>query len=163
MAKRADRASTRRRELSAIGYVRGPNAIGSALGTQSRCIEDYCKYRELDLTGIVVGVGTDNVQDDASLPLCERQGGTQLLQILNDERQGHVVVASLDRLFLDTEDCLRAIDDWRAHGITLHIAALAGSPLDSSSAFGRFMLTAFAAFNEYAAACEREREKRGGH
>jgi DNA invertase Pin-like site-specific DNA recombinase len=140
----------------AIGYVRAGTTFGATPDEQADRIIAYCAYRRLKLACLV-----DGFEDDAVLPLRERSGGADLLRQLEKKGHAHVVVASLDRLFLDTAECLRTADTWRANGIALHIVDLAGSTVDTSSAMGRFFITMLAAFGEYAAACARDRNPAG--
>lgn len=92
-------------------------------------------------------------------PLAERPGGRRLLATVRRGEVAAVVGYKLDRMFRNVIDCLTNVDEWRLRGVALHLMDLGGTPVDTASAAGRFMLTVLAAAAEMERNFTRERTR----
>jgi len=73
-------------------------------------------------------------------PLAQRPGGQELVQLVAEGQVGHLVVASLDRLFSKPAEAVRFVRWFRARGVVLHILDVGGKVLKLSGAEGELFL-----------------------
>lgn len=125
--------------VSTEEQVRG----GVSLGAQEERIRAYCVSVGLDLAALIREEGVSG-----SVPLADRPGGSQLIQMAAGKKARHVVCLKLDRLFRDAEDCLRQTRAWDRAGVAIHFIDMGGQAINSKSALGRMFLTLTAAFAE---------------
>jgi len=117
---------------------------GLGLSDQRARLEAYCALRGLEIASIVTDEG-----ESAGKPLGKRTGGAQLLEMIRKRSIDAVVVLKLDRAFRNASDALATSDAWDRAGIALHVADMAGSAMDTTSAAGRMFLTMLAGFAEF--------------
>ena len=126
-----------------VGYVRVSTReqaeSGLSISAQERRIRQYCEYKSLDLVKIIKD---ENVS--AATALSEREGGAELLSMVEDNSWG-VVAVKLDRLFRDAYDCLGVTKGWGESGVALHLMDLG---VDTNTAMGRAFLTNAATYAE---------------
>lgn len=126
-----------------VGYIRVSTReqaeSGLSLSAQERRIAQYCEYKSLNLVKII---RDENVS--AGIPLSDREGGSQLQELVLKEKLG-VVAIKLDRLFRDAHDCLGVTKEWNENGIILHLMDLG---VDTNTAMGRAFLTNAATYAE---------------
>lgn len=126
--------------MSAIIYVRVSTLEqaeqGLSLDAQVEQCRRYAVMRNLEVSNVISEPGISG-----AVPLEKRPGGSELKQIITKKQAQAVIVVKLDRLFRDAEDALRNINDFERRGIALHIIDLGGSSIDTSTAWGKFMLT----------------------
>jgi DNA invertase Pin-like site-specific DNA recombinase len=79
-------------------------------------------------------------------PLAQRPGGQELVQLVAEGQVGHLVVATLDRLFSKPAEAIRYVRGFRARGLTLHILDVGGKVLKLSGAEGELFLRIAADF-----------------
>jgi DNA invertase Pin-like site-specific DNA recombinase len=125
--------------VSTEEQVRG----GVSLDAQEERIRAYCVSVGLELTALIREEGVSG-----SIPLAERPGGSQLIQMAGGKGARHVVCLKLDRLFRDAEDCLRQTRAWDRAGVAVHFIDMGGQAINSKSALGRMFLTLTAGFAE---------------
>ena len=144
--------------MKAIAYTRVSTSEqannGQSLDHQREALQRYCDYRGLELGRIVVDAGVST-----GAPLAKRPGGADLMQSLASGEASCVVALKLDRLFRNTAECLRTIEQWEREGIALHLLDLGGQAIDTRSSFGRFMVTVMAALAELERNKTRERNR----
>lgn len=128
---------------TAIGYIRVSTKdqadSGLSLDAQVRKIEEFCKFKSIQLTEII-----RDEDVSASIPLKERPGGARLVDLAKNG--GIAVVAiKLDRLFRDAHDCLGVTKGWDEVGTTLLLLDIG---VDTTTAMGRAFLTNAATYAE---------------
>ncbi len=134
--------------MKALGYIRvskEEQAIsGLGLEDQSTKISLYCDMMGFDLLKTYREESVSGAK-----PLSERPEGAQLLAhpLLRTNVPVCIVVLKLDRIFRSAGDCLETIESW-ADRIGFHIIDLGGGSINIRSAYGKFMLTIFAAVAE---------------
>jgi len=104
-------------------------------------LEAYCDQHGLHLCADIWDKGTAG-----TTPLAQRPGGQELVQLVAEGQVGHVVVASLDRLFTKPADAIRYVREVRARGLTLHILDVGGKALTLSGGEGELFLRIAADF-----------------
>ena len=133
--------------MDAIGYIRVSTqeqaSQGLSLDAQEAQVRAYCAFRGLDLVRVVRDEGVS-----ATRALRSRDAGALLEQFLAQSAPSAVVAVSLDRLFRRTVDALTTAMDWRERGVEVHLTNEAGQAIDTSSAFGWYMLTQRAAWGQ---------------
>jgi DNA invertase Pin-like site-specific DNA recombinase len=112
---------------------------GVSLDAQETKLRAYCELRGLDVTAVVIDAGVS-----AGKPLARREGGKQVLDLIQRKQVQAVVAFKLDRLFRNCGDCLTTTEQWDKKGVALHLVDMGGQTLDTSSAMGRFFLTVMA-------------------
>ena len=131
----------------AIGYIRVSTDTqadhGVSLEVQRERLTAYAALHELDLVEVVADEGVS-----ASIPLADRRGGAQLLDLVQERQAGHVVAMKLDRLFRDAADALTQTRTWDRAGVAMHLIDVGGQTVNSSTAMGRMFLTMMAGFAE---------------
>lgn len=125
---------------NAYGYIRvstiNQKEEGISLDTQTKRIEDYCKYKNYEL---------HKVYSDAGI-----SGGTmerqQLKDMLNNITKGnYIIVAELSRLSRNTKDALNILETIKNKGSYL----ISLNPdIDFSSSIGEMMYTILTAFHQ---------------
>jgi len=127
----------------AIGYVRvsTQEQTDSGLSIQSQIerIQQFCTFRNLNLASIIRDEGVS-----ASIPLANRPGGSELLDITKSQKIT-VVAVKLDRLFRDALDCLSVVKEWNKQGISVQLLDLG---VDTNTPQGKAFLTNAAAYAE---------------
>ncbi len=116
---------------------------GVSLAAQEERLRGYCMMSGLTLDTLIREEGVT-----ARYSLAHRPGGKEMLRLVRTRQVQHIVGLKLDRLFRDTEDCLRQTREWDKAGITLHLLDLGGQAVNTSSPMGRMMLTMVSAFAE---------------
>jgi DNA invertase Pin-like site-specific DNA recombinase len=147
-------SNTKQTARQATGYTRVSTDLqaetGLSLSAQEQAIRAYCEQQGLDLTGLATDPGVSGGK-----PLATREGGQ-----LAAKGGADIVATRLDRLFRDAADCLTTVRDWDKQGRALHLVN-AGQHIDTSSPFGRFLLTIQAGQAEYEKALIGQRTKEG--
>jgi len=98
-------------------------------------LEAYCDQQGLHLCADLRDEGTTGIT-----PLTQRPGGQELVQLVAEGQVGHLVVASLDRLFTKPAEAIRYVREVRARGLTLPILDVGGKVLKLSGAEGELFL-----------------------
>ena len=146
----------------AIAYIRVSSMKqvdkGVSIPAQKGRIEEYCKFKKLDLMEKDVLI-EDGVS--GGIPLWERPVGRKLRTMLASGNYSHVITLKLDRMFRLTSDTLETVDELSDAGLSLHIVDLQGEPVDTSSPMGRFFLTIMAAMSEMERGLIAERTQMG--
>lgn len=132
---------------TAIGYIRVSTSDqadnGVSLDAQRKRIRAYATLSGLDLIAIIEDAGISG-----GTPLCQRQGGAEMLALIRKHKAGHIVALKLDRLFRDAEDALRQTKALDKAGVGLHLVDVGGQTINTSTAMGRMFLTMMAGFAE---------------
>lgn len=135
------------RTAEVVGYVRVSTTEqaegGASLGAQEAAVRAYCSMRGLTLAAVVVDAGISG-----GVPLAERPGGAEVVDLVSRGAVAGVVAVKLDRLFRDAADCLTMTRAWDARGVALHLVDMGGQTVDTSSAMGRFFVSMMAAVAE---------------
>jgi DNA invertase Pin-like site-specific DNA recombinase len=95
----------------------------------------YCDHQGLYLCADIWDKGTTGIT-----PLTQRPGGKELVELVAEGQVGHLVVASLDRLFTKPADAIRYVRWFRTRGLTLHLLDVGGKVLKLSGAEGELFL-----------------------
>jgi len=133
----------------AIAYIRVSTEEqvreGVSLQVQEEKIKAYCIMNDLELLMMIREEGVSGAK-----PLSERPGGTELLNLLKNKKNGikHIIALKLDRLFRDAADCLNQTKVWDNEEIALHLLDMGGTSINTASAMGRFFITMAAGFAE---------------
>lgn len=126
----------------AIGYIRvstsGQAEQGISLENQEERIKTYCQLNDLELVEIVRDEGI------SAKSLKKRPKAITMLSRAKQEGYS-VIVYKLDRMFRNTVESLQTIDSLAKAGSQFHSIQ---ERLDTSSAFGKFVLTQIAALAE---------------
>ncbi len=142
----------------AIGYIRVSSDaqadLGVSLEVQRERLTAYAALHELDLVEVVADEGVS-----ASIPLADRPGGAQLLDLVQDRPAQHVIAMKLDRLFRDAADALTQTRAWDRSGVAMHLIDVGGQTINTSTAMGRMFLTMMAGFAELERGLARERTR----
>jgi site-specific DNA recombinase len=109
---------------------------GLSLQAQEAKLRAYCELRGLNVAAVVIDAGVSGGK-----PLSRREGGKEVLDLVQRKAIRAVVSYKLDRLFRNCGDCLMTTAEWDKKGVALHLVDLGGQTLDTSSAMGRFFLT----------------------
>ena len=117
---------------------------GVSLDAQVERLLSYCSAMGLQPVRVI-----REEPISAAKPLQDRPGGKQLLRAIAAREVDEVVTMKLDRLFRSTSDALANTDAWLKAGVTVHFCDMGGTPLSTSSAQGRMMLTLMASFAEF--------------
>lgn len=144
--------------IKAISYVRVSTTEqafeGISLAAQTQAIRAYAAFKGMELVHEISEPGVS-----AGKPLQEREGGRRLFAHASDPEIGAVIAYKLDRLFRDAADCLAVTKEWDELEVNVHLVALGGQPVDTSTAMGRFFLTIMAGVAEMERNLIRERTK----
>ena len=98
---------------------------------QDQFLSSYCDSVQLD--------SLMTIRDErtlASIPLEDRLGGKDLLEIIDSAVAQHIVIWRLDRLFRSAGDAHTYLTLWREKKVCLHIADFHGDSLRSDSEAG---------------------------
>ena len=140
--------------MRAIGYYRVSTAEqaqrGHGLAEQPQRIKAWCLARGLDLVDVIADEGVS-----AGKPLDKRPGGAALLQRMRAGDADVVVVYALDRLFRDAQHGLNVLRGMPGQA-PLPVQSVT-EPLDTTTAFGRFIVTVWLANGELERDRTRER------
>lgn len=127
-----------------LGYVRvstqEQTESGLSIQSQIQRIEQFCEFRGLELNKIIHDEGIS-----ASIPLSQRQGGSELIDFANKNKNVTIIAVKLDRLFRDALDCLSVVKDWNKNGVSLQLLDLG---VDTKTPQGKAFLTNAAAYAE---------------
>lgn len=138
--------------MTVLGYCRvstEQQAIGGlSLATQKEVIAAYCAAQLLPEPAWVV-----EAMVSGSKPIRLRPEGGRLFA----SGVKHIVVTRLDRLFRSTLDALATLAEWKAMGTTVHIIDMGGATVNTSTPFGKLILTVMAAIAELERAMVSER------
>lgn len=151
-------------ENKCIGYIRiSSTAVkkgklriegeNNSLEVQTKRIEEYCKYKGLDLVEIIqdkdVSGGTE---------FEKREGGMKAVEYFNQGIKT-IVGIKIDRFFRNVADSLITIDKWNNKNIGLHIIEMGGASFNTKTATGRLIFTLMVANSEYERGVTGERTK----
>lgn len=142
-------------KTKAIGYIRVSTADqANSLEVQTKRIQDYCYFKEIDLQKIYV-------DEDVSggKPFYSRQGGSEANKALINSEVSTIVCVKPDRLFRNVKDALITVDDWSANKIALHIVDLGGNSIDTQTAMGRMFFIQSVSMAEFERKITGERTK----
>ena len=118
----------------AVCYARtGPLEVDTSeiVALQDHFLSSYCDSVKLD--------SLMTIRDErtlASVPLEERLGGKDLLEIIESAVAQHIVIWRLDRLFRSAGDAHTYLTLWSEKNVCLHIADFHGVSLRSDSEAG---------------------------
>jgi DNA invertase Pin-like site-specific DNA recombinase len=118
-------------------------ADGLSLDSQEKALHAYCDYKGLRVAAVIKDVVS------GGKALKSRKGGRVLVDYVNRQVAGTVVVYKLDRLFRSARDALNVIHDWNKRGVGLHLTDMGGQSVDTTTAGGKIffhMLVGFAEF-----------------
>ena len=131
----------------ALGYIRvstEEQAVeGVSLPVQEAKIRSYCQMHDLDLVRIIADEGTS-----AARKLSQRQGGSELLKVVESGEVGHVIVLKLDRLFRRAGEALSETENWERRDIVLHLVDQKGASISTRNSLGRFFFVMLAGVAE---------------
>ena len=117
---------------------------GVSLEAQADRVKAYAIAQDINLVHIIREEGISG-----AIPLADRPGGAELLQVVGKGKPvTHVIALKLDRLFRDASDCLVQTKVWDKAGIGLHLLDMGGQSINTASAMGRMFLTVAAGFAE---------------
>jgi DNA invertase Pin-like site-specific DNA recombinase len=142
--------------MKAIGYVRVSTVdqveSGVSLDNQKKTIEAFCTMKGYDLIKVV-----EDPAVSTKKMFRERDGGKEVLRVIQQRDIQHVVVMKLDRAFRSTTDCLETAKIIEENNVGLHLLDI---NVDTTTPIGKFFLTITAAFAELERGriCERVRE-----
>jgi len=138
--------------MKAVAYVRGSTAKQkNTLESQTRTVEDYCRYQQLDLAHVFIDSDESGADSFYSRPQAQA-----LLKYCEDHDINQIVMAKLDRSFRNAKDCLTVIDELRSkRQIDFHIL---DCQVDTRAATGRLFMTILAAIAEWENGRRRERQ-----
>src|ERR1017187_4473825 len=114
------------------------------------------KYRELldEPAGTMTPLGAfedpDTTGDTEKVSIAERDGGAQVVALLNSGRVGHLIIPKLDRIARRARGFLNFYHTYMETGkVILHIVDFSGSTLCTSGAQGKMFLTMMVGFSEW--------------
>jgi DNA invertase Pin-like site-specific DNA recombinase len=142
---------------TALGYARvstEDQREGQSIDAQHASIEAYCRVRGFELVRVEKDIAVSG-----SIPIGKRKGGKIIVEAIERESVGHVIVTTLDRLFRNVMDCLTFITRLNERDVALHFVNMGGSSLDTRSHFGRFFLTMLSSVAELERGMISERTK----
>jgi DNA invertase Pin-like site-specific DNA recombinase len=143
----------------ALGYVRVSTEDqvrdGVSLDAQRAKIRRYGALHELALADVIVDAGVSG-----AVPFGDRPGGARVLEAVQSNLVGAVVVYKLDRLGRRTLDVLNLVETLTEAGVALHSIS---EKLDTESAIGRFVLRTLASLAEMERDQVRERTSLAMH
>lgn len=126
--------------IRAVAYLRistGHQLDGVSIDAQKSAVVAYVASQHgISLVDVIVDAGVS-----AGIPLHKREGGKQLLNMINSKKVDVVIATKLDRLFRSTANCLTTIDGWNKKNISLVLLDMGGAVMDTSSPMGRLFLT----------------------
>lgn len=126
-----------------FGYVRGSDEKQqNTLVAQRNQIEEYCRYKQLTLAGIIIDEG----ESAFKVNFYERPLVADLLMQARQAGAGGIVITKLDRGFRNALDCLFTVEDLANRGIGLHLLDLG---LEPDTPVGKLLLTMMAAIAEF--------------
>lgn len=127
-----------------IVYTRGSTSKQIlTIGAQRDRAERYCKMTDTQITEVI-----DDKAVSSSKPLGERPGGRKLERLIAQGNVRGVIISRIDRAFRSTVECLATVERWQKQGVALHILEFGGTPLNTKSSTGKFILAIFAAVAE---------------
>ncbi len=139
--------------MKALGYIRVSTSDQSnSLEVQTKKIQDYCKFKELELTNIFVDSDVSG-----GTPFIERKGGEAANKSLNEVKI--IISVKPDRLFRSTKDALITVDEWGEKDVSLHIIDLGGNSIDTKTALGRMFFIQAVSMAEFERLLTSERTK----
>ena len=130
----------------AVCYVRsGPLEVemSDTVGKQDQFLSSYCDSVHLD--------SLMTIRDErtlASVPLEDRLGGKDLLEITESAVAQHIVIWRLDRLFRSAGDAHTYLTLWKTKNVCLHIADFHGVSLRSDSEAGLIFCRTIASLSQ---------------
>jgi len=95
----------------------------------------YC-----DQQGLHLGSHLRDEGVAGTMPLAQRPGGKELVQLVAEGQVVHLMVATLDRLFAKPAEAIRYVRWFRARGVALHLLDVGGKALRLSGAEGELFL-----------------------
>jgi len=95
----------------------------------------YC-----DQLGLHLGAHLRDEGVAGTTPLAQRPGGQELVRLVAEGQVGHLMVATLDRLFAKPAEATRYVRWFRDRGVALHLLDVGGKALMLSGAEGELFL-----------------------
>ncbi len=130
--------------MDLIGYIRVSTEEqannGQSLGVQDLQLQKYCELHGHELVDVIVDDGVS-----ASIDLMKRPGGRELVQRLMQGEAEGFVVQRLDRAFRITMDGLLMVEQFNKRDLTIHSVH---EHIDTTTAFGRFVLRSLLSMSE---------------
>ena len=134
--------------MRAIVYVRVSSEEsakrGLSLDAQEAACRDYCSRSDLTVASVIRDEGVS-----AGIPLGDRPGGKQVLQLIGAGEASHVVAMKLDRAFRDVADAAVQTRAWMTLGVTLHLLDMGHGPVDTKSAAGELQFNVLSSFAQF--------------
>jgi len=122
----------------AVGYIRvGPLETRKRpyrRADQEKLIRAYCKEQGLDIMLMIL-----DTRVEAFIPLEERLGGRDLINMVVSKSLKHVVFWRLNRLFRSAAEILAFMGTWSEHGVVFHILDLDGMSIRTDQEAGRIV------------------------
>lgn len=134
---------------NALGYSRVSTADqaenGISLDTQSKRINDYCNYKNLNLVKIYQDEGLSG----------KNMNRPQLKDLLNNiKKDDYIIIAELSRLSRNTSDALNILNQiYKKEAILISL----NPDIDFSSPSGKMMFTILSSINQFERECIGER------
>jgi len=133
---RRSKKRTKKQPLKAYGYCRVSTEEqareGISLDAQEEKIQEYAKFKDLELVKIIREEGESGKNLD-------RPGLQKLLQLVEDQKAEALIVYKLDRLTRNTSDLLQLVEEIFKKGNTRFFSIT--EEIDTDSAMGKFFLT----------------------
>ena len=127
---------------------------GVTIEAQKEALASHCAANGWTVTEVIVDAGVSG-----SVPLEQRPGGSQVIELVRRKKVSAVVAVKLDRIFRNAADALNSTDQWARKNVGLVLLDLGGSTLDTTSTMGRLLLTVMAGVGEAERALAGERTK----
>lgn len=132
---------------NAVAYIRAStNEQHITLDAQESSIRQYAAAQGINLVSVVVDAGIS-----AGIPLNNRAGGRQVLDLVKSKSVDMVIATKLDRIFRSAVDALSTTDFWAKKNVSAVFLDCGGQSVDTSSPLGKMFLTMMAGMAE----CER--------
>ena len=134
--KRTQKQPPQKQLLKAYGYCRVSTEEqardGFSLDAQEEKIQEYAKFKDLELVKIIREEGESGKNLD-------RPGLQKLLQLVEDQKAEALIVYKLDRLTRNTSNLLQLVEEVFKKGNTRFFSIT--EDIDTDSAMGKFFLT----------------------
>ncbi len=106
---------------------------------QEKRLRAYCAENGLDVMLVIL-----DVRVEAFIPLEERLGGRDLVNMVEAKGIQHVVIWRLDRLFRSASETSRCLKAWSGAGVVCHVLDLDGLSVRTDGETGQVVMSTLA-------------------
>ena len=99
---------------------------------QEKRLRNYCAEHGLDIMLVIL-----DVRVEAFIPLEERLGGRDLVNMVESKSIQHVVIWRIDRLFRSASETSGCLQEWSEEGIVCHVLDLDGLSIRTDHETGK--------------------------